>query len=78
MLSGRRTGGCTTRTRVLRFRRAVGTSGAGLGSSVLGRSRWLASKGRTREQPNEYENDPSHYCYEDPYSNMSHLYEQPR
>jgi hypothetical protein len=35
-------------------------------------------EGWTREQLIEYENDPSHYWYEDPSSNMSHQYEQPR
>ncbi len=35
-------------------------------------------QGWTREQLIEYENDPSHYWYEDPYSNMSHQFELPR
>jgi len=30
----------------------------------------------TRQRFIEYENEPSHYWIEDPYSNMSHLYEQ--
>src|SRR5258705_8714914 len=35
-------------------------------------------QGWTREQLIEYENDPSHDWYEDPYSNMSHQFELPR
>lgn len=35
-------------------------------------------QGWTRQRVIEFENNPSHYSYEDPSSNMSHVWELPR
>jgi hypothetical protein len=40
--------------------------------------RMAREQGWTRQQLIEYENDPTHYFYEDPISNMSHQWEAPR
>jgi hypothetical protein len=43
------------------------------------RTRQIArEQGWTRQDLIEFENDPTHYFYEDPYANMSHMWEMPR
>jgi HNH/ENDO VII superfamily nuclease len=73
----RPTGSCTTRIPGEEIPEGQGHFGHRPGFEWWRTQQLAREQGWTREQLIEYENDPTHYWYEDPSSN-AHRYEAPR